>query len=312
MARTKGGSVPKNVTTQKMLANLPTTSSIDSKSLPQKAMLVNLGVSCWGNRKKERSVEESAAKAMSANLEAFSVHKLLVSKTAMKRINSAITAIRSFHYSNTLPWSDNGDRILPSLNYMEYTDEMRTLRNEFNNAVDELLLDYPKLVDEAKMILGDAYNPDDYPAVNKIRSKFDFVVDFYPLPVAEDFRVMLQGAEVKQLQQALTERAEQRFHSAMRELYERLYEVVDKAATTLKDPNAKFHDTLIGNIVEVCELLPKLNVTNDPRLDGLRKIVEDKLCQKEPKELKTDINARKEVAADAAAILDAMSAYMGN
>lgn len=311
MARTKGASVPKNVTTAKMLANLPVAgSSIDSKSLPQKAMLVNLSISQWGNRKNDKAAALKVSEDFNSEESAGRFHKLLIAKEALKKINSAVSSARAFHYSNTLPWNDNGDRILPALNYIEYTTELRKLKNDFNNAIDELIQNYPTLIEEAKVMLGTLYNSDDYPQVNKIRSKFDFVTDFYPLPVAEDFRVMLADEEITQLQSALTDRAEVRFQSAMRDLYQRLFEVVSKAADKLKDPKATFHDTLIGNIVEITELLPKLNITNDPALEELRKIVEDKLCQKEPTELRTDINARKEVAADAQAILDAMSAYM--
>jgi len=311
MARTKGVKI-ENVTTRNALKNLPPKgSNIDGKSLTQKAMLINLSISQWTARKHDTAATKRVAEDFGNAAATGRYNKLLIAQDALKKIASTVTAARTFYYSNTLPWTDDGNRMLPATSYMEFTDEMRRLRNLFNNAVDDFEANYPALIEQARDMLAGLFNPDDYPSAAQIRRKYAFNFDVSPLPAAEDFRVMLQGDEVEQIQRSITERAEQRVNTAMADLYERLYKVVSKAADSLKDPKAIFHDTLIGNIVEITELLPKLNIANDPALEELRKIVEAKLCHTEPVELRKDINVRKVVADDAQAILDAMSAYMG-
>lgn len=77
-----------------------------------------------------------------------------------------------------------------------------------------------------------------------------------------------------------------------------------------------FHNTLIDNIREVVEILPKLNITNDPELEKLRQRVDKVLCQYDPGELKPtsksfDPKKRKQAKRDADAILKAMAGYTG-
>jgi hypothetical protein len=311
MARTKGVHLP-NVTTAQALKNLPPAGSIDSKSLTQKAMLVSVSISQWTARKQDKVASQKVSDDFGNAKEQGSYRKLLVAQTALKRTSSAVTAIRDYVASHTLPWNNNGYNMLPSVSYIEFTADLRKLINELNNAADEVADNYDALKDQGRILLGGLFNEDDYPTARQVRAKFSVSIEFTPLPAAEDFRVSLQGAEVAQIQASITENANRRIQSAMTDLYERLYKVVSKAADSLKDPKAIFHDTLIGNIVEITELLPKLNITGDPALEELRKIVEQKLCHTEPAELRKDINARKTVANDAQAILDAMGAYMGD
>jgi hypothetical protein len=78
----------------------------------------------------------------------------------------------------------------------------------------------------------------------------------------------------------------------------------------LADPKAIFRDSLVDNIKEQCALLSRLNFMDDPNLEAMRQHVEGSLI-KHPDALRNDPDLRRDTAAEAKAIMDKMSVFMG-
>jgi hypothetical protein len=64
----------------------------------------------------------------------------------------------------------------------------------------------------------------------------------------------------------------------------------------LNKDNPKIFKTLITNISNLTSILPDLNLTDDPKLEDLRKEIEDKLCDVSVDELKESGYIRETVA----------------
>ena len=54
----------------------------------------------------------------------------------------------------TLSWDDNGYRVLPAAAYMDHTERMRQLSNQFTPAIDTLTQQFGQLVEEARVRLA--------------------------------------------------------------------------------------------------------------------------------------------------------------
>ena len=188
---------------------------------------------------------------------------------------------------------------------------MRKLKGAFQNAVNALLDNYPALVQEAKGLLGSLYNETDYPSASQISRKFDF--DFFvdPLPDAGDFRVTLQSDEVQAIQAQIKARVEAAQQTAMTDLWDRLKDVLGKVEERLSDSEKTFHDSLIGNVAELTDLIPRLNITGDRKLTRTVALIEDKIATLDPASLRSNPIERKDAAKDAKAILDLMAGYCG-
>ena len=78
----------------------------------------------------------------------------------------------------------------------------------------------------------------------------------------------------------------------------------------LSQPEAIFRDSLIENARELCDVLTRLNLTDDPKLETLRRQTE-LLVQSEPQLLRDNPDVRVSTANEAQAILDAMTATYG-
>lgn len=277
--------------------------------LRDEAMIVRLSISCWTARRFDAKVSQKVAADYAVATEVGRYNKVLIAKEAIQIITQAVSAIRTFHYENTLPWDDGGGRILPSKNFMTYSKEMRKFKQRFDDAVVEFIGNYDDYRKEARQRLNGMFREADYPGRREIGRKFGFSTDIDPIPNAEDFRVTLQSKDEARIRKQLEERVEERVVAATKDLFVRLSDVVKKFAEKLADKDAIFRDSLVENVVELVNLLPKLNVANDPELEKLRKEVLKKVCAFEPATLRESDKMRSKAADDAKAILAKMSGY---
>ena len=278
-------------------------------NLSENAMIVNLSIGNWTARKYDRKVSDKAAEMYEADGDAGRYNKLLVSKKAVKKVQSVVSQAYLYNYQQTLPWGDDGMRILPAKNYWKYMEGLRDIKKNWEEVTEEFIQKYPELVEEAKARLKGMFRYDVYPTVIQLRTKFYFRVDVIPAPDPKDFRVALSATETEKIRAAMEQRLKETTDTAMKDLWSRLHTVVSKMAVKLSDPEEVFHKTLVGNIVELVDLLPRLNVTDDPVLEAKRREVEQKLCHLDPQELRDNKQLRSNVAAEAKRIADMMKGY---
>jgi hypothetical protein len=100
-----------------------------------------------------------------------------------------------------------------------------------------------------------------------------------PLPQAGDFRVDIGEDGLKQLQSQYEAVLQQRVTGAMTEAWERLHDCLSRMSERLEDSDDGkrkiFRDSLVENAIEICGLLKSFNITNDSRMDEMRKQLED-------------------------------------
>jgi hypothetical protein len=276
--------------------------------LGKKAMLVGLKISQWTARKFDAGASREVWDKHNAKPCSGRFSKALMPGAAEREaITRNANEARAFHYSNTLPWEDDGLRILPAANYLKYSGEMAKFKNRHESLVKEFAAKYPALKKEAKKELGTLFSEDDYPSDSMIKGNFSFQVAMRPMVVSDDFRCQLGDDEVKKIQQQISAEVKGAMQSAAKEVWDRLYGAVKKMADTLHEPDKIFRDTLVGNIQELVDTLPRLNVMDDPALTDIIREVKDKLAGREPDKLRKDAKARKSAEAEANGILAKMA-----
>ena len=122
------------------------------------AMLVELSVSQWTARKLDRSVsDELVVTKQAKDKGAARVNKhLLAGRNELEVINKFVTETRNIVYTNTLPWSDSGIRLLPSAKFMEFNAEMQSREDNFYGLVTEFVQIYPSLITWLTIEIGRA------------------------------------------------------------------------------------------------------------------------------------------------------------
>jgi hypothetical protein len=270
------------------------------------ALLVSLNISQPTFRKQDKSVNKEVANSHGVKASVGNYNKsLLAGAVELEAVKTATGNVRTFFYKNTLPWALDGAAILPTANYFDFTTEMRRLKSEWTTAVNNFVLNYDALKNQARIELNTLYDDRDYPqAPSKL---FKFEITYLPVPQASDFRIQLAAEELTKFE-GMIKSTEQ---EAMKEVWGKLYEVVNKAADRLRDPTGIFRDTLVENAVEVCALLPKLNFSNDANLESMRLEVEQVLASKQPETLRNLPSVRKQTVENLDDIMSRMGTFMG-
>ena len=287
-------------------------------SIQEKAMLVKLSIGKWSGEKYDEKISDEVSTMHNADYRMGRFQKSLVSRTVIKSIQRIENKARAFHKDNTLAWGGDGVRILPAKNFMEYREGINELHSQFDKVVRDFVQDFELYVNQAKALLGDMFVASDYPDSYTLESKYHFSVDIMPVPYGNDFRVNLAEEDVEVIRQDIEEKVNNTMGEAMRDVWGRLYSVVERVVDTLPSYNPAgdgkdkgiFRDSLIDNISDLCELLPRLNVTDDYDLEIMRKEVEDRLTQYTPAELREDGIARTFVVESAEDIMTRLKDYM--
>lgn len=274
-----------------------------SKPLTTHAMLVTLNIGQWTARKHDKSVTAEVDRAHAAK-DGGRYNKLLIDKAALDPIDQIVGASRQHHYKVTLAWGDNGDRLLAASLFMEFTQEMRRFRTEFEQRVRTLVNDYPRLVQEARKRLGTMYDPNDYPATSDISSRFYFNLEYSPVPTANDFRVDLSAEHVEAIKADIQRVEHERQDKAMREVFDRVRKIVGKIHEQTKDKDRRIYDSALENARDLADLLPALNFTNNPQLTTVEADIRKLLVPAD--RLRQDKRLRADTAKAADAILAAL------
>lgn len=270
-------------------------------SLQDKAMLVTLSVSCWTARKQDKKVSAEVEASHNAR-DAGRYNKLLIDKAHLDPLTSYAGQIRNYHYKMTMPWMDNGARLLPSKLFAEYSKEIRRMKQEYASLVSALVQKYPTLVQEARQRLGTMYEPDDYPDSSELYGKFDVETDIMPVPDGADFRVAVGDTERERIQREISDRVAKRQKAAADSAWVRVREAVGRVVTCLSAPKARIFDSLTENLEDLVRVLPGLNINEDPDMDRVCERIVNGLIV-DPERLRKSAVTRDRVRVEAEAIL---------
>jgi hypothetical protein len=250
-------------------------------SIAASAVLVELNISVWTASKVDREVTNQVNATASAVYDASQTKKNLMAGTHLRKdIEKFASRVRLYHNQNTLPWADKGERLLPTKLFMDYKQAMDNYAQTFDVMCNNFYTAYPTLVQQAQAHLGSMYKAEDYPSLEEVQTKFGFRRSVNPIPEAGDFRLDVSAADLEDIRQDYNRKFDERLAEAMRAPWERLHKVLVDTSTKLTDAEGeedgkkRYHETLITNAQELCELLTKLNVTNDPKLEVARRELE--------------------------------------
>jgi hypothetical protein len=280
--------------------------------LAKKAMIVTLKISSWSARKTDKGVTLEVASSKSASAEAVRVSKTIVDRKALMKIKEIATKMRKYHNTVTLPWNNDGGRLLPTTKHADYTAFYRKCTQDFDDAVTDFVADYKNCIADASHFLGDMYDSDDYPDEVEIRNKFSMDLSFNKVPEAADFRVDIPEYEQERIARQIEERVERQHAESMRRVWNRIYRTVEHVYDRLRDEDAIFRDSLIKNVQELVALLPDLNILKDKNLETMAAELEKTLCSESPDELRKDKSRRQQVAQESKELLDKIGQFFGN
>jgi len=283
-------------------------------TLSSLALLSRLSISAWTARKKDQKITREVNAAHGARRDAGQYNKVLISKARLAGIQRSDSALREYHNAQTLPWEADGIRIIPNVAVLAYEAKVRELIAAREQEVRAFLSGYPDAILEARATLNGMFDAADYPSRQELASRYSVTLALSPVPDGRDFRADLPDEVLDRMREDVDARGREAMAAAMRDVWERLYKVVAAIHNRTKrapgTDGAGFQDSLIGNLADLLDLLPSLNLSKDPGLDALAAEARARLLV-DPKVLKNNTTAREDTARASRDILRRMAAYCG-
>ena len=268
-------------------------------SLSSMAMLVELRISTWTARKRDKETTSDLNTSKNADQDASSVYKyLMAGSNHLEKIEKYAAKCRAWNGQQTLPWM-KGVGLLPMENFFKYREQLGTMEANFNTLVNDFVVAYPSLVSAQAFKLGDYFDASEFPDVETPPRRFKFAYNFLPVPESGDFRINCEARVKADLQEQYDKMYNEKLVDAMRDPWDRLHKMLTKISETLTDsPDGKrsiFRDSLVTNAVTLCELLTVLNVTKDPELEKARRLLEQAITSIDADDLRKMPEARLEL-----------------
>ena len=277
-------------------------------SLASMAMLVELRISTWTARKRDKETTADLNTAKEADQDASSVYKyLMAGSDHLKKIEKYAAKCRAWNSSQTLPWM-KGVGLLPMENFFKYREQLATMEANFYALVKDFIIAYPQIKNDQAFKLGKYYRADEFPDVETLPRRFKFEYNFLPVPESGDFRINCEARVKADLQEQYDKMFQDKLAEAMRDPWDRLHAMLSRMSERLADNDDGtrkiFRDSIIDNAVELCDLLTRLNVTKDPELEKARRMLEQSVTCMDVSDLRNDEGAREQLKSDVDAILN--------
>ena len=253
---------------------------IKAPNLSSASMLVDFSASVYTARKKDVSASEELETIKKADPNVANVHKKLLGNCPeLVAVQKFVGKTRNAHSSMTLPWSDMGMRLLPTSTFFKYKQYMTKAEQEFHTLVEKFFDIYEDAVVNAQTLLGDLYNPANYPPLDVLRHKFGWRLSFVPLPTSGDFRVEMEQEQAKSLAEEYDKHYNAMFGKAIDsmigDLMKYLARLSDRLDYKSQEDKKVFHDTVTSNITDMLENLLVPLADKDKRLHTLTRQLMD-------------------------------------
>ena len=283
----------------------------DAPTLGSSAMLVEVNISSWAGRKKDKRASTKVTEDAHAKKGVANVYKQLLGDCdELSALRGCVTSARNMHSNMTMPWSNSGLRLLPTAQYFNYSEAMSQMQNEFENLKNKFLTAYNDTVVDVQLELGTLFLREDYPTVESLNSKFAFRINYMPLPDVGDFRVDVSNDALQEMRKEYSDFYNKQYNTAMNDVWTRLHKALTNMSERLdygsKEDKKVFRDTLVGNVTDMIELLRVCNVTQSTQMSDMANKLEDAMSGVTADALREDDTFRAETKAAVDAVMKSL------
>ena len=267
------------------MLNIPT--------LRDKAITVRLSRRMYNPYKYDKTATEAAENSTGTHRAGRFTKRLLRNCVELKKTQSAYNDLYAYVVDNTLPWMDDGVRVLPNANYMEFVAEVGNLRRRAAACLKVLYDAWDQRVMEDQKILGGLWCASDYLSKDEMLGKWGVQLTFAPVPCSEDFRIDMDETDKQALDEAVREVQDQAGDYLLKEILKPVAAMAEKLAVPIGTEGSIFRDTLVSNLKDVCKRARKLNINGDSRVASVISDIEAAVSVVTPDSLRQSTAARQ-------------------
>ncbi len=276
-------------------------------------MLCRVSLTLPGQSRMDKSITRKVIDENHASSDAGSWHSNLWPKPAIEYARAVGGKLRREIELITGPYFVDGLRILPAGLYMKAMEKGRNILPEF----DRVKWESAQRLDEWKEIMrrnNGLYRPELYPNTpEQMAALFNLELRVMPLPDADNFLILQMANDaIEEVRNDYQSQIDSAIQEHERELFDRFMDSLLRMAKVLSAEKPRIFETLLGNVRQIVEALPHLNLTHSAKLDELQAMGTDMIQGVTTSELKESDTARQETLNKVNAILAQMKGYGAN
>ena len=280
-------------------------------SLTSKAMLAKVSCSIIGMRKKDDSATEKANTHLQTSPNAGMYQKCRISRENIIDVIRARDKATKLHRRMTTPFtSDNWGLISADL-VMDYGRQMANFKQEFESGVADVVNRWLAIIAFEKKRLGPLFNYSEYPLASEVNEYFAFEHSLKPVPDEGHVILDLETEVLNEIKASLRKENHKNLERSMRDMWTRLLEPVSNMADICSN-DKKVFKSLISKLEDIVDIMPALNIVNDPGLIDIGFEIRQKLLLHTTGQIKDDKNLKKKLGKEAEYLANKVRGYMDN
>jgi hypothetical protein len=278
--------------------------------------LVKVSGSVYSWSKKDRTAADNAARADNADSSAYKTYVELIPTEERLRPQQIIAAARDrIAFPKEIKWDNDGRSAVHNTRLEATLEDLNQLKVQFHEAVDAICANLPKLEADARA-RGVPLDRLGFPSEQELRDRYKFEIEVGAAIDPNDIRLNhVSEKAAEQIVLSVRKQADDKINNLHKQVVASLEAALGRVVSNLTEFSdgkiKRFEDSLITNLAELVECLPRLNVSNDRAvehtiirsrglLDGLHKaLAENTLRDKE----EAGPEVRKKIATEASDIL---------
>lgn len=262
--------------------------TFQAPSLRDKATAVKLCRKMFNPSQYDRAVTTAVDSDKGTTRAGKYMKRLLKNCTELQDALSAYGDVYQYVRANTLPWMDEGMRLVPNAHYTEFLLGYRDLADKADQAVTRLynVWDAAVLADQA--VLKGMWDPEDYPSKEDMLTKWELRLMPMPIPSSEDFRIDLDETDKALLDQKIAEVEANATTHVIKEVFGPVKAMAERLSVAKGEKGSVFRNTLVSNVRDACERAKALNINHDERVEEVVKEVSELLGSTTPDDLRED------------------------
>ena len=284
--------------------------------LREKALTVRLFRKKISRNKLDKVLSEELRKLKKVDDDvSLRVNKSIFTKDATDAFMKILSEAGKYYYRVTTPWDDKGFRLLSVDIFKEFVKKFKSYTREFRTTVEAFMDGIEGDIQLMEKTLGTAFSRSDYDHLflssgeldrETFRKSFSLELEYGTVSSSGDIRAELTKDDRDIIAAHITEKNNQKFAATQKHIITCLHEHILKIHERLCDSEKIFRDTLIENLNDLCDLIPKMNIAGDPVLNQLAADAKKTLCHWDAQTLRDDNTIRTDVADEAEKILGNM------
>jgi hypothetical protein len=278
---------------------------MNMSNINQKAMLIRLHIRRWGGVKTDRQLSRKVEISQHAEAGTVRTVKELIPRfnTEFHLIDQIAQHARLENKAMTFPGFQDGERILTGKMFFRHSNIMGALKEAFNKATNRLVEAYPEIYRQAPERMAGMYKASDFPPVDQIASRFAFEIRRGPMPSTRDWRLDDVGQDqIDEWKIEVEKELKDTYNECHMEVYSRMADALKRLSTQAKaykahKPNGNtLSDAMFDDLKQMAEILPLLNMEDDPVINNIAENIMRDIIPLEPKIIRRNEGLRKQIA----------------